>query len=381
MTLERPRVAHVIYRLAAGGLENGLVNLINQLPPGLARHVVISLTDITDFSARIERDDVELIALNKPAGHGLWCYRKLAAVLRELRPGLVHTRGLAALEAAPLARYLGLPVIHGEHGWDASDPNGTRWKYRLLRKLYRPFVTHYVAVSQAIEEYLHEAVAVPKDEITRIANGVDMRRFERNDQRRQTLPGSPFNDPAFQVVGTVMRMAAVKDPMNLLAAFARVARLKPAARLVMVGEGELWPQVKAAVAASGLAQKVWLPGAREDIAAVMQSFDVFALPSLAEGMSNTVLEAMASRLPVIATRVGGNCEVVLPGHTGYLLRPGSASSMARALMRVLSDEPAARKMGEAGQQRVAQHYSLQAMVAQYARLYSRFLSPAVAQAA
>lgn len=368
-----PLVVHVIWRLAAGGMENGLVNLINHLPRELCRHAVVALDDITDFAKRITREDVRVVALEKPLGHGISCYPALRRLLRQWQPAMVHTRGLAALEMAPLARWMGIPVIHGEHGWDASDPNGLRKKYQLLRRLYRPFVTHYIAVSQSIEDYLVERIGVGKNEVSQICNGVDLAQFGRGGERREAIPGSPFNADSWQVIGAVMRMARVKDPLGLVAAFGHAVRALPTLRLVMVGEGELTENVRAAVASAGLKHKVWLAGERSDVADLMRGFDAFVLPSRAEGMSNTLLEAMASGLPVIATDVGGNRELVVPGQTGVLVPPADAGRLAQAMVGVLQNATTAREMGRRGRERVEQNFSLETMVDAYAALYARML--------
>ncbi|MCX7901461.1 MAG: glycosyltransferase, partial [Burkholderiaceae bacterium] len=156
----RPLIVHVVYRFAVGGLENGVVNLINHLPHERWRHTVVALTDVCErFRQRVQRDDVAYVSLHKPAGHGVRLYPRLFRLFRELRPAIVHTRNLAALEATVPAWAAGVPVrMHGEHGRDIDDLDGTSRKHRLLRRLYRPFVQQYVALSRDLERYLIEAI-------------------------------------------------------------------------------------------------------------------------------------------------------------------------------------------------------------------------------
>ncbi|MEY3202425.1 MAG: hypothetical protein RIR70_1975 [Pseudomonadota bacterium] len=366
-----PRMVHILWRLAHGGMENGLVNLINHLPRELCRHAIVALDGVSDFAARIERPDVPVIALGKPQGHGVRCYPHMKAVLQKLSPAWVHTRGLAALEMAPLCRFMGLPVIHGEHGWDAHDPNGVRKKYQWLRRFYRPFVTHYIALSYDIEDYLHTRVGVAQQNVTRISNGVDVARFSPAEEGRAPIPGSPFNASGQKVIGTVMRLARVKDPMTLIAAFAHAAQALPSLRLVIVGDGELKENLRARIAAEGLKHRVWLAGAQEDVPTLMRGFDAFVLPSRAEGISNTVLEAMACGLPVIATEVGGNRELVVPEETGLLVPPAHPAMLAQAMVRVMTESVLGRRMGRAGRQRVEREFALQGMVERYAEVYAR----------
>ncbi|MDZ7829191.1 MAG: glycosyltransferase [Halofilum sp. (in: g-proteobacteria)] len=171
-------VAHVVHSLRTGGLENGLVNLINRMPAERYRHAVICLTDHDRFAERIERDDVPLFALNKREGKDPALYFRLWRTLRRLQPDLVHTRNLATVEAQLPAWLAGVPArIHGEHGRDMADLTGANRRYRLLRRILRPLVHHYIPLSRDLEGYLRDAIGVRPERMTRITNGVDVERF------------------------------------------------------------------------------------------------------------------------------------------------------------------------------------------------------------
>ena len=223
----RPLVAHVVYRFDVGGLENGVVNLINHMPAQAYRHAVVALTEVTDFRRRVQRDDVEFISLHKPPGHGIKLYPRLYRLFREMRPAIVHTRNLAALEAAVPAWLAGVRGrVHGEHGWDRFDPDGQSRKYRLIRRAYSPFVQRYVALSGQLERYLVDGVGVDGARVERICNGVDSRRFQPA-HGRLVLAGCPFDSGDEVLVGTVGRLQAVKDQLTLVRAFA-IARARGA---------------------------------------------------------------------------------------------------------------------------------------------------------
>ena len=174
-----PLILHLVYRFDTGGLENGVVNLINHMPSSAYRHVVVALTEVVPgFARRIKRDDVKFIALHKPPGHGAKLYPQLFRLFREQRPVIVHTRNLAALECQVPAALAGVPVrIHGEHGRDVGDLDGTRLRYQWLRRAYRPFVHNYVALSRDLASYVENKVGVPAHRIAQIYNGVDIERF------------------------------------------------------------------------------------------------------------------------------------------------------------------------------------------------------------
>jgi len=373
----RPLVAHVMYRFDTGGLENGVVNLINHMPAEHYRHAVIALTEITDFRQRVQRDDVEFIALNKAPGHGVWLFPKLFALFRRLRPAIVHSRNLAALEVQLPAWAAGVPVrIHGEHGRDIGDLDGSNVTYQRVRRFYRPFVSFYLALSRDLADYLAHKIHIPESKMLQIYNGVDVDRFQPAGPG-DTTPGCPFSRPEYFIVGTVGRMQRVKDQPTLTRAFIRALdmdpALRPRLRLVLIGDGPLRDDCHRLLADAGLSDLAWLPGERSDIPEIMRGFDCFVLPSLAEGISNTVLEAMASGLPVIATAVGGNADLVAAGVSGEIVPPADVESMAQQICRLASHPDLARRMGRAGRESVERKFSMSAMVAAYQGTYDRLL--------
>jgi len=383
MTSEPPSlIVHVVFRFAIGGLENGVVNLVNRLPLHAWRHAIVALTDVDPmFAKRINRDDVELISLHKRLGHAVPLYPRIYSLLRKLRPAIVHTRNLAALEAVVPAWAARVPArIHGEHGRDARDPAGTRLRYQWARRAYKPFVTRYVAVAPDLAQYLRDGIGVAPSRIDQIYNGVDTQRFHPSPHR-EAVAGCPFRPGEHWIVGTVGRMDTVKDQVNLAHAFVQAIHLHPAAmrrlRLVLVGDGVLRAQIESILGSAGLRDLAWLPGEREDVPALMRSFDCFALPSLAEGVSNTILEAMATQLPVVATRVGANALLVEHGLSGTLVPASDSAALAAAIVGYFADPALARRHGRAGRQLAEKRFSIGRMVDQYHSLYSSALLPGV----
>lgn len=384
----RPLVLHVVHRFDTGGLENGLANLINHMPVPAYRHAVLALSEITGFRHRVVRSDVEFIALNKPPGQTAWQFPRLYQLFKQLQPHIVHSRNLAALEVQMPAWAAGIPVrIHGEHGHDLQDRGASGISHHRVRRFYRPWVHHYVALSADLQTYLQDTVRVPPAHITQICNGVDGVRFHPAPGGLVPhIPGCPFDPQLHWLVGTVGRMQAIKDPLMLARAFAEALALVPALRtrlrLVMVGEGPLRTEVLSLLEDAGVAQWAWLPGERFDVPEVLRGLHAFALPSLSEGISNAILEAMASGLPVLATRVGGNTQLVLPGKTGFLVAPGDPADMAAQLVQLAGDPALAVQLGRAARLRMEDHFSLDRMVAAYQAVYDQQLQrlhPAPAQ--
>ncbi|MCX4024985.1 TIGR03088 family PEP-CTERM/XrtA system glycosyltransferase [Endozoicomonas sp. SM1973] len=367
-----PLIAHLIYKLDVGGLENGLVNLINHMPAHGFRHVIICLTDFTDFAKRISRSDVEIIALNKQPGQDWRWFIRLYTILRQLRPCIFHTRNLATIEGHWVAWLAGVPVrIHGEHGWDMSDLGGINKKYQWLRRLTRPFVKFFIALSEESKSYLINKIKVKPTNIALLCNGVDTNRFTPGCQR-SLYPKAFQGDDAF-IIGTVGRLTPVKSQLCLLPVLAELIKKNNhhKIKLVIVGDGPERVALEQQAALLGVTEQLWITGARQDVPELLSGFDVFVLPSLAEGISNTVLEAMAAGKPVIATNVGGNVELVVDQQTGVLVHPKNQQQLQAAMQDYLDDPILCRRHGEAARQRVMDKFSLAVMVQRYLDIYQR----------
>jgi len=373
-----PLVVHVIHRLATGGLENGLVNLINRTPPGHYRHAVVCLADAGPFAHRITRDGVTIVSLNRGPGHSFKLYWRLWSVLRGLRPSVVHTRNLAALEGQVPAFFVaGARRVHGEHGRDMFDLHGANRKYNLLRRAIRPLVQRYIAVSKDLASWLVTTVGVRPEQVRHIYNGVAQDIFHPGCGERPDLAPSEFLPSDALVVGTVGRLAQVKDQATLVRAFAAALRHKPEwkarLRLVIVGEGPMRSELESCVRDEGVEERVWLAGDRDDVPNLLRMMDIFVLPSLGEGISNTILEAMASGLPLIATRVGGNPELVDEGINGQLVPPADADALTRAICVYAEDAALVRRHGQAGLAKVTECFGWDRCVESYLSVYDELL--------
>jgi sugar transferase (PEP-CTERM/EpsH1 system associated) len=374
-----PLIAHIVVRFDYGGLENGVANVVNGLSGGEYRHAVIALTEATSFRERL-RDGISVYALGKRPGKDPAAYIRLFRLLRKLEPAVVHSRNVGTLDCVVVAFLAGVPFrIHGEHGWDVYDPEGKRLKYRVLRRLVSHLVHRFVTVSEELRQWLVEVVGLPAGKVTRICNGVDTSKFRPRDAAAppSRLPGAMRVDGAV-VIGTVTRFSAIKDPLNLVDAFIRLRAAIPqiTLRLVMIGDGELRADALARLEAAGAADAAWLPGARDDVQELLSDMDVFVLGSLREGISNTVLEAMASGVPVIATATGGNGELIESGRTGELVPVGDAQALADAIRRYAADRQLRARHGKQARERAVAQFSLAGMVNNYRRLYDELLGSA-----
>jgi sugar transferase (PEP-CTERM/EpsH1 system associated) len=374
--IQPPLIVHIIYRLGVGGLENGLVNIINRLPVEAYRHAIICLTDSTDFAERLQRKDVAIYEIHKRAGQDWLSFFKIYQLLKQLQPSIVHTRNLAAIEYQLCAWLAGVSYrVHGEHGWDVFDPEGHNVKYQWLRRIMGLLIHRFVPLSRHLESYLSSKAGIPVSKITRICNGVDTRIFYPSGDDRQLTAGCTIDLSGKIVFGTVGRMHGVKDQITLVKAFLDAAKqsssFRDQARLILIGDGPLREPALELLSQHGLAENAWLPGERSDIGEILRTLDVFVLPSQAEGISNTLLEAMASGLPVIATRVGGNPELVLEGETGLLVDKENPQQLAEAMLGLFKDLDLRQRFAKAGLNRVLEEFTIDGMVTRYQRLYDK----------
>ncbi len=378
-----PLIVHVIHRLDFGGLENGLVNLVNHLPPERYRHSIVCLAGFNPrIRARILRPDVEVLSLDKQPGKDPAAYLRMWRVLRQRRPAVVHTRNLGTVDMQWVAALAAVPHrVHGEHGWEVGDPRGLSPRSLRIRRACRPVIHRYVPMSQDIARWLERDVGVPADRIRQLYSGVDVERFRPGGPRATDAVGAEEGAGAGRgpTLGTIGRLDPVKNQEALLEAFARLRQRHAGLRLVIVGDGPLRGHLQSRAQSLGVAGDVTFTGSRTDTPELLRGFDVFVLPSVNEGISNTILEAMACGVPVVASGVGGNPELVVDGVCGSLYDPADPQGLQQAILPYLGDPALRERQGRAARERVVQNFSLDSMVGRYLALYDELLAASPAR--
>jgi len=364
--MTRPlHVCHVLLSLKPGGLENGVVNVVNGLDPADFRSSVCCLQQAGEFAARM-RGTTEIVAMGLQPGNDWRLPLRLARLLRALRVDIVHTRNAEPFfYGIVAARLAGVPVvIHSEHGRTFPEkPLRARVQRFLLSGANAAF-----CVSERLKQDLVRELGVSPARFEVIHNGVDIERF-------RSAPGTGDRrlSAADVVIGSVGRLAPVKNYPLLLRAMARLPALPPS-RLLLVGDGPEGPSLQALAAELGLADRVHFAGHRDDVAQALREMDVFVLPSTSEGMSNTLLEAMAAGVAAVASDAGGNGEIIVPEVSGLLFPSADVAALAAQLGRLISDPGLRGKLARAAATRVKVEFSIDAMIRRYEQLYRRVWS-------
>jgi sugar transferase (PEP-CTERM/EpsH1 system associated) len=348
------RVVHVTFGLDVGGLEKLLVEFARAADRDAFALHFVSLGHRGAVADEIEAAGWPVTALGVPTGLRPGLALRLARLLRRLRADVVHTHddrphlyGTLAARLAGVRR-----VIHTRHGQGIHQSR----RQAALVNLAAGRVHRFVCVSHDSAR-LAVRQGVPARKVTVVWNGIDLGRFAPAGPR----PGGP--------AVIVARLSPEKDHATLLRAAARVVRTDPSFRLEVAGDGPCREDLHRLAGELGLAGCVRFLGAVRDVPALLARAGLFVLSSVSEGVSLTLLEAMAAGLPVVATRVGGNPEVVADGTTGLLVPATDADALAGALRVLWRDPETARSLGAAGRLRAEHHFDVRAMVAAYERLY------------
>jgi len=369
----RIRVIHVVHSLANAGTEGGVRKLLAGLDPGRFEQIVCT---VAPAPAVEPESGARVIPLGRPGNVRRVLIRALREVFLRERPDIVHSRNWGAIEAVVAARSAGVRgIIHSEHGLEISSYRRQPWRRRIFRRLCFEWANHVFAVSVGLRDYYAKELLIDKHRIQVIPNGVDTMRFRPCIAARRIVRDKLNIGQETVVIGTVGRLDPIKDHRTLFEAVDLLLATGLPVQLVIVGEGTERRTLERDVQARKLlAQKTVFVGETSEVATYLNGFDVFVLPSHAEGMSNALLEAMAVSLACVATRVGGNPELVEHGSSGLLFEAQDTAMLAAHLKTVVSDARWRSYLGENARRRAVEGFSWSRMLTNYTKLYEEAVS-------
>lgn len=364
------RALHVFLDLSIGGAQTIFLNTLRAIDPTRCRIVVACLGEPGALAGEVA--EVAPVYCGPRLGsNDMRALLFLSRLMRTEQIDIVHTylysrSSVYGRLAAILAR---VPVIvASEMGRVGQYP----WKRRGAEWLLACFTDHFVTPSQATRTDLIRTDRVPPSRVTVIYPGVDPTQFSVKEPPAIARRRLGLSDQG-AVIGVLARLDPVKRHADLIAAFPQILQVVPTTQLLFIGDGPALPNLRRLVYETGVAEQVHFLGARRDSPRVLSALDLLVLPSQQEGLPNSILEAMAAGVPVVATRVGGIPEVVVDGDTGLLVPPRDPVALAHAISSLLMNSERRRRMGAQGRARVEAYFTARRAAAELETLYWRLL--------
>jgi len=363
------RVGFVVHSMHVAGVETLVSETISELAHRI-QPTVICLDSIGELGHKLRRSGVDVVCLDRRPGLDLRAPKRIAEIVREHGIRVLHAHQYTPFFYSALARLLpGGPfrIIFTEHGRHYPDTVSTK-RRTLNRVLFSHLADEINACSRFSAHALAEVDGFKGRKIQLIPNGIRVRDYgptgDRAGQRKRM-----GLDPDRIYVGCIARFHSVKDHTTLIDAFSRVADSRQDTELLLVGDGPLRSALESKVQHLQLTGKVRFMGVRSDVPELLRCLDVFALTSLSEAASLTVLEAMATAIPVVTTTVGGNPEMIQNGVDGLLVPRKDPSAAANAILHLLDHPEDAKSMGLTARKKVLQNYTMSTTIEAYHDLY------------
>jgi glycosyltransferase involved in cell wall biosynthesis len=362
----RLRVMHVVLSLGPGGTERLVIEIVKQ-HAAVADSMVCCLEEPGAWAGELTRRGVPVVSLGRTGGFEPRLGYAIARLSSLHKRDVLHCHHYSPFVYGQIGALLDgrVQVVFTEHGRLSHAPPS--WKRRLVNPALGRLPAAIFAVSEDLRGHMI-AEGLPPGRVRVVHNGIDPGPLASPLSRRAARRALGIaNDTP--VVGTVGRLDQVKDLGTLIEAFALVRRSEPDARLVIIGDGSESTRLEECATELGARDGVLFVGHRDDARDLLAAFDMYANSSVYEGISLTILEAMAAGLPVVATRVGGTPEIIDDEHTGLLVPMQSPLELAAAIETLLASPSSCRSLGRAARHCVETRFSLQGMAARYLAAY------------
>jgi len=366
------KILHVVLSMETGGLENGIVNLVNNADSNLFCVDVLCLREKGELADRIMNPDSQVIFDNNRDHSLLTAIKKIYKTCKSGQYHIVHSHGFTTMLASYIAGKLaGVPkIMNGEHGtlYHSSA------KQRLMQRFLFSKMEINLTVSEDLKREILDKFSLNKDNFRPIINGVDTEKFSIDIEASNHLKNELGLSENVIIIGSVGRLVEVKNYQSLLSAYAQLCNSHPNVHLVLAGDGPERAHLKEQILKHGLCKKVHLLGRRDDIPQIMNLLDIFILPSFSEGLSNTLLEAMSCGTPVVACDVGGNKEIIRQEVTGFLYESNNVNELCSILSDLSNDKDQITRLSKQSREHILTNYSLNSMVTNYESTYKELLN-------
>ncbi|MHB2147446.1 glycosyltransferase [Calditrichota bacterium LG25] len=371
MVSKKIKVAHLINYLSPAGKEVGIVKLLNGLNPDVFAPVLIVMGKVFDTMG-LDVEKTKLLEIVKGEGNDFSLIFKLKDIFKEEGLDIVHTHSWGTLvEGITAAKLARVPiVIHGEHGSYHKD-----FKRKWVQKIMFNWADQVLSVSALLADDLSRTLGVRREKILPILNGVDTEKFKPQPEKREFYRKKLNGNADTIIIGTIGRPMKVKNHQLMIKALARLKKKNRPVKFIIIGDTPMYSlrdELEKLARELDVLEDVLFMGYRDDIPGYLNAFDIFVLPSLSEGCSNVIQEAMATGLPIVASRVGGNPELIEHEREGLLFTSNSLEELVNAIQYLIENPQRAKQLGQNALKKARRQFALPVMIKSYEELYLKW---------
>ncbi len=370
--MNRIHVMQVLHTLEVGGAEKLALDISKNFDQQF-KFSFLCLDSLGELAESVRQQGMDLFCANRQSGFDFNLIKRFSRILTQQCVDIIHAHQYTPYFYSVLSSRLTNrrpKVIFTEHG--RHQPDKVRLKRVIFNKIFQPFTDLCTGVSEFSKESLAKFEKIPRSKIDIIYNGVDLDRFPAKYDKNQIRKTLGFNEND-TLVGIIARLDPIKDHKTLIDAVSILKGDSVNMKLIIVGDGPEKNDITSKIDTLGLNDDIMFLGTRDDIPNILMALDLFVLPSIMEAMSVTLLEAMSASLPVIATNVGGNRELIADGVSGKLVPVGNPEILANTIKSLLSDREFAGKIGKEARKSVEKNFSFDKMIANYRKAYLKVL--------
>lgn len=370
--MNRIHVMQVLHTLEIGGAEKLAFDISRNFDDQF-KFSFLCLDSLGELAPRVKQHGMDVFCLNRQAGFDFSLVKKFSRILKEHNVDIIHAHQYTPYFYSVISARLTNckpKVIFTEHG--RHQPDKVRIKRVIFNKIFQPFTNLCTGVSAFSKESLVQFEKIPASKIDLIYNGVDLKKFPIKYDKNLIREKLGFNKND-TLVGIIARLDPIKDHTTLIDAVSLLKKESVRLKLIIVGDGPEKSLLMDKINLLDLKNEIVFMGTRNDVPEILMALDIFVLPSIMEAMSVTLLEAMSASLPVAATGVGGNKELITDNISGKLVPVGNAQSLAAAIKSLLTNPEFARKLGAEARKSVEKNFSFNKMIENYKNAYLKVL--------